>query len=58
MLKWLKDAFRFGGIQDDEIPADSDWRYLTPMERLGVQTVGDAECAQRLIAYRSAHTSP
>lgn len=52
MFKWIKDAFRFDGIQDDEIPANSDWQWLTPMERLGVQTQFDADCVKRIIDER------
>lgn len=52
MFKWLKDAFRFDGIRDDEIPIDSDWHWLTPMERIGIQTQGDADIAKKLIAER------
>lgn len=52
MFKWLKDAFRFDGIRDDEIPADSDWQYLTPMERIGIQTQADADIAMNIIAER------
>ena len=52
MFKWLKDAFRFDGIQDNEIPPDSDWQWLTPMERIGVQTQADADIAAGLIAER------
>lgn len=55
MFGWIKDAFRFDGIQDDEIPADSDWRWLTPMERIGIQTQADADIARRLIEERKAH---
>ena len=52
MFKWLKNAFRFDGIRDDEIPIDSDWHWLTPMERIGIQTQGDADIAKRIIAER------
>jgi hypothetical protein len=52
MLKWLKEAFRFDGIRDDELPAGSDWRWLTPMERLGVQSQKDADIARALIEDR------
>ena len=48
----FRDWFRFDGIRDDEIPEDSDWQWLTPMERIGVQTRGDAEIAMRLIEER------
>ena len=52
MFKWLKDAFRFDGIQDNEIPQDSDCQWLTPMERIGIQTQGDADIAKAIIAKR------
>jgi len=54
MFKWLKDAFRFDGIQDDEIPEDSDFQWLTPMERIGVQSRADADIASSLIRQRKA----
>lgn len=52
LIKLLKDAFRFDGIQDNEIPQNSDWQWLTPMERLGVQTQGDADLALEIINKR------
>ena len=52
MFKWLKYAFRFDGIRDDEISEDSDWQWLTPMERIGIQTRFDAECAELIIKER------
>ena len=52
MFKWLKNAFRFDGVRDDEIPEDSDWQWLTPMERIGIQTRFDADCAKRIIEQR------
>lgn len=52
ILDWLKEAFRFDGIQDNEIPSDSDWQLLTPMERIGIQTQDDADIAKRIIAFR------
>ena len=52
MFKWIKDAFRFDGIQDNEIPSDSDWHWLTPMERIGIQTQADADIAKKVIADR------
>ena len=52
MFKWLKDAFRFDGIQDNELPPNSDWVWLTPMERLGVQSQADADLARELIKKR------
>ena len=52
MFKWIKEALRFDGIQDDELPPGSDWLSLTPMERLGVQSRADAEIAWRLIDER------
>ena len=52
MFKWLKDAFRFDGIQDKEIPSDSDWHWLTPMERIGIQTQADADIAKKAILER------
>jgi len=52
MLNWLKNAFRFDGIQDDEIPSNSDWQWLTPMERIGVQTQIDADIAKQIIEER------
>jgi hypothetical protein len=52
MFKWIKKALRFDGIQNDELPPDSDWLWLTPIERLGVQSRADAEIAWRLIDER------
>ena len=56
MIDWIKKAFRFDGIQDDELPPGSDWLWLTPMERLGVQSRADAEVAYRLIDERKRAT--
>lgn len=33
-------------------PATGDYKYLTDMERLGVQTRGDAEIARKIIKER------
>ena len=55
MFKWLRDGLRFDGIQDDELEPGSDFIYLTPMERLGVQTPEDFEIAKQLIAERKAN---
>ena len=52
MFKWIKDYFRFDGIQDNEIPKDSEWHWLTPMERIGIQTQGDADIAKAIIERR------
>lgn len=52
MFRWLKNAFRFDGIQDDELPPDSDWLWLTPMERIGIQTQEDANIAKKIIEER------
>ena len=52
MFKWLKNAFRFDGIQDDELPKGSDWIWLTPMERIGIQTQEDADLAKKIIKKR------
>ena len=52
MFKWITDAFRFDGIQDNEIPQDSDWLWLTPMERIGIQTQADADIAKEIISER------
>lgn len=57
-IKILKDAFRFDGVQDNEIPPDSDWQWLTPMERLGVQTQGDADIALKIINERKREAMP
>ena len=46
------DWFRLDGIQDDELPPNSDWYYLTPLERLGVQSREDAQIARRVINER------
>lgn len=52
ILGFISDAFRFDGIRDDEIPVESDSQYLTPMERIGVQSYEDAQIAKRLIEER------
>ena len=52
MLNWLVNALRFDGIQDDELSPGSDWIWLTPSERLGVQSQADAVIAARLIQQR------
>jgi hypothetical protein len=52
IASFLKEAIRMDGIQDNELQPDSDWLWLTPMERLGVQSRADYELAQRLIAER------
>jgi hypothetical protein len=52
MFRWLNGIFRFDGIQDNEMPADSDWQWLTPMERVGVQTQLDADCCEQIIEER------
>jgi hypothetical protein len=54
MFKWIKYAFRFDGIQDDGLPPESDWVWLTPMERLGVQTQADVDIAKKIIEERKA----
>ena len=54
MFEFLKNIFRFDGIQDSELSPNSDGIWLTPMERLGVQSMGDAELARKLIAERKA----
>lgn len=51
----FRDWFRFDGIRDDEISPDSDWQYLTPMERIGIQCAADAELAKKLIDERKRH---
>jgi hypothetical protein len=55
VIRWLRRMFRFDGIQDDELPADSDWLWLTPLERLGIQTQADADIARQIIADRKAN---
>lgn len=45
-------TIRLDGIRDDEIPPDSDWQWLTPMERIGIQTQFDADCAKQAIDER------
>jgi len=52
MIKFLKDCFNFDGIQDSELTPNSDWIWLTPTERLGVQCRDDAEVAYKLIEQR------
>jgi hypothetical protein len=52
--QWLCDALRMDGIRDDEIPPECDAQWLTPLERLGVQTRDDAEVARHIIAQRKA----
>lgn len=52
MLDWLWHFLRLDGIPDEALPPGSDWRYLTPMERLGVQSQADAEIARELIRRR------
>ena len=52
MTKRRSRLLRFDGIQDDEISPDSDWQYLTPLERIGVQTYEDAQIARRYIEER------
>lgn len=49
---WFKEAMRFDGIQDYELSDGSDWIWLTPIERLGVQSQDDFDVAQRLISDR------
>jgi hypothetical protein len=52
MIRWLRECFRFDGIQDDELSPGSDWLWLTPMERLGVQSWADADIARKIIESR------
>jgi hypothetical protein len=52
MIRWLMDCFRCDGVRDDELPPDSDWLWLAPMERLGVQSQDDADIAHKIIASR------
>lgn len=52
MFSWLKDVFRFDGIQDHELSEGSDAIWLTPMERIAVQSRDDAEIAKKLIEER------
>jgi hypothetical protein len=40
------------GIQDDELSPNSDWIWLTPIERIGIQSRQDAEIARRIIEER------
>jgi len=52
MFKRIRDFLCLDGIQDHELSPGSDWIWLTPEERLSVQSRPEAELAMRLIEKR------
>jgi len=52
LMQKVRDFLLLDGIPDEDLSPGSDWKWLSPDERLSVQSRADAEVAQLLIERR------